>query len=317
MAIIRRYLILTIVIFLLILHPPIFVVKEGERGIRIRFGKVVRYNKKQPLIYQPGLHFKIPFIESVKKLDARIKTTNTQADRFVTKEKKDLIVDSYIKWHISDFSRYYLATGGGDISQAETLLKRKFSDRLRSEIGRLNVEKIVTVSRNYLTKKVCNILNNGFMKAKENILKKENQIFNLNSMSALGIKIIDVRIKRISLPTEVSEAIYKRMRAEREAVARRHRSQGQEEAEKLRATADYKVTKTLSEAERVGLILRGEGDAKSARLFAKAFNQDPEFYIFIRSLRAYVNSFKKNQDLMILNAKSSFFQYMKVKDKKK
>jgi len=136
-------------------------------------------------------------------------------------------------------------------------------------------------------------------------------VVNPNSMAALGIEVVDVRIKQINLPTEVSEAIFNRMRAEREAVARRHRSQGQEEAEKLRATADYEVTKTLAEAERQGRIMRGEGDAEAAKLFADAFSQDPDFYAFIRSLRAYESSFESNQDVMVLSPDSDFFRYMK------
>ena len=149
----RKSVIAIIIIVLVVLYMSVFVVKEGERGITLRFGKVLRDDDNKPLVYEPGLHFKIPFIETVKMLDARIQTMDNQADRFVTKEKKDLIVDSYIKWRISDFSRYYLATGGGDISQAEVLLKRKFSDRLRSEIGRLDVKDIVTDSRGRLTSK--------------------------------------------------------------------------------------------------------------------------------------------------------------------
>lgn len=157
----RKSVIAIIIIVLVVLYMSVFVVKEGERGITLRFGKVLRDDENKPLVYAPGLHFKIPFIESVKMLDARIQTMDNQADRFVTKEKKDLIVDSYIKWRISDFSRYYLATGGGDISQAEVLLKRKFSDRLRSEIGRLDVKDIVTDSRGRLTLEVRDALNSG------------------------------------------------------------------------------------------------------------------------------------------------------------
>ncbi|WP_249440389.1 protease modulator HflC, partial [Escherichia coli] len=154
----RKSVIAIIIIVLVVLYMSVFVVKEGERGITLRFGKVLRDDDNKPLVYEPGLHFKIPFIETVKMLDARIQTMDNQADRFVTKEKKDLIVDSYIKWRISDFSRYYLATGGGDISQAEVLLKRKFSDRLRSEIGRLDVKDIVTDSRGRLTLEVRDAL---------------------------------------------------------------------------------------------------------------------------------------------------------------
>ena len=303
----RKSLLLVLIVILVVLYASLFVVTEGQRGIVLRFGKVLRDDENKPLVYAPGLHLKIPFIESVKMLDARIQTMDNQADRFVTKEKKDLIVDSYIKWRISDFSRYYLATGGGDVSQAEVLLKRKFSDRLRSEIGRLDIKDIVTDSRGKLMEDVRDALNTGTVDdatasdADDAIASAAARVeretsgkqpaVNPNSMAALGIEVVDVRIKQINLPAEVSDAIYKRMRAEREAVARRHRSQGQEEAEKLRATADYEVTRTLAEAERQGRITRGEGDAVTAKLFADAFSQDPDFFAFIRSLKAYENRF--------------------------
>ena len=323
----RKSLLLVLIVILVVLYASLFVVTEGQRGIVLRFGKVLRDDENKPLVYAPGLHLKIPFIESVKMLDARIQTMDNQADRFVTKEKKDLIVDSYIKWRISDFSRYYLATGGGDVSQAEVLLKRKFSDRLRSEIGRLDIKDIVTDSRGKLMEDVRDALNTGTVDdaaasdADDAIASAAARVeretsgkqpaVNPNSMAALGIEVVDVRIKQINLPAEVSDAIYKRMRAEREAVARRHRSQGQEEAEKLRATADYEVTRTLAEAERQGRITRGEGDAVTAKLFADAFSQDPDFFAFIRSLKAYENSFKNGQDVMVLRPDSDFFKYMK------
>ncbi|AFP84876.1 protease modulator HflC [secondary endosymbiont of Ctenarytaina eucalypti] len=324
----KPFMILLIIV-LLALYESLFVVQEGQRGIVLRFGKVLREEDNKPLIYNPGLHMKIPFIEKVKNLDARIQTMENQADRFVTMEKKDLIVDSYIKWCISDFSRYYLATGGGDVSQAEVLLKRKFSDRLRSELGKLDVKGIVTDSRNRLMTDVRDALNNGTSGNDEEIsaTSADNAIasvaeqveheanssqaaVNSNSMAVLGIKVMDVRIKQISLPTEVSDAIYQRMRAEREAVARRHRSQGQEEAEKLRAAADYEVTRTLAEAERQALITRGEADAATAKLYADAFSRAPAFYAFIRSLRAYENSFNSYNDVMILTPDSHFFRFM-------
>ncbi|MBX4180806.1 protease modulator HflC [Sodalis sp. CWE] len=325
----RKILLFITIVGSVLLSTAFFVVQEGQRGIVLRFGKVLRDRNNNPLVYSPGLHMKTPFIEKVKNLDARIQTMENQADRFVTMEKKDLIVDSYIKWRISDFSRYYLATGGGDISRAEVLLKRKFSDRLRSELGRLNVKEIVTDSRNRLMTDVRDSLNNGTSDDDEGIqttsmsaippapLETEKEVSDTlfsvspNSMAVLGIEVVDVRIKQINLPSEVSDAIYQRMRAEREAVARRHRSQGQEEAEKLRAAADYKVARTLAEAKRQALIIRGEADAETAKLYADAFNKDPSFYVFIRSLRAYEKSFNNKNDLMVLNPDSDFFRFMK------
>ncbi|XBC38696.1 MAG: protease modulator HflC [Buchnera aphidicola (Melaphis rhois)] len=310
----------------ILLFLCVFVVQEGQKGIVLRFGKVLRNSTSQPLVYNPGLHIKFPIFETVKILDSRIQTMDNQADRFVTKEKKDLIVDSYIKWRIGDFSRYYLATGGGDISQAEILLKRKFSDRLRSEIGRLNVKEIVTDSRGRLTTDVRDALNSGSIDYEmDNVIKQNenmvldfkdpryNRMFvNSNSMAELGIKVIDVRIKQINLPIEVSDAIYNRMRAEREAVARSQRSKGQEEAEKLKALADYEVIRVLSNAQQQALIIRGEGEAVVAELFSESFNKEYNFYSFIRSLQAYENSFKNGRDILIINPDNNyFFKYMK------
>lgn len=327
-------MIVIIVAALVVLYMSIFTVQQTERGIILRFGKVVRDSDNKPIIYEPGLHLKIPFIETVKMLDARIQTLDVQADRYLTRENKDLMVDSYLKWRITHFSRYYVATGGGNPYQAETLLKRKFSDRLRSEFGRLNVKDIITDSRGRLTVDVRDALNKGSdtevtKDADQAIasaaaarfdqeIKGNSSVVNPNSIAALGIQVVDVRIKRIELPSEVSEAIYQRMRAEREAVALQHRSQGQEEAVKIRAAADKTVTETLAEAERTALKLHGEGDAMATKLFADAFNQDPDFYAFIRSLRAYEKSFSKNgDDVMVLSPDTDFFRYMRAPTKQR
>ncbi len=327
----RKSVIAIIIIVLVVLYMSVFVVKEGERGITLRFGKVLRDDDNKPLVYEPGLHFKIPFIETVKMLDARIQTMDNQGRPLC--DQREERPDRRLLHQMAHqrFQPLLPATGGGDISQAEVLLKRKFSDRLRSEIGRLDVKDIVTDSRGRLTLEVRDALNSGSAGTEDEVstpaadnaiaeaaervtaeTKGKVPVINPNSMAALGIEVVDVRIKQINLPTEVSEAIYNRMRAEREAVARRHRSQGQEEAEKLRATADYEVTRTLAEAERQGRIMRGEGDAEAAKLFADAFSKDPDFYAFIRSLRAYENSFSGNQDVMVMSPDSDFFRYMKT-----
>ncbi|MDC9593948.1 protease modulator HflC [Xenorhabdus sp. IM139775] len=324
----RNSFIVAIIAVLVVLYSSIFTVKEGERGIVLRFSKVVRDAENKPAIYAPGLHFKIPFMETVKILDARIQTMDITADRFLTRENKDLIVDSYLKWRINDFSRYYLATNG-DINRAEIMLRRKFSDRLRSEIGRLNVRDIVTDSRGRLTTDVRDALNQGTheeggvtdvdsaIASAAALVEKETKgkqsVINPSSMAALGIEVVDVRIKQINLPQEISEAIYQRMRADREAEARLLRSEGLEEAEKIRAAADKTATEIRAEAQGQALALHGEGDAEATKLFADAFNQDPEFYAFIRSLRAYEKSFKnKGNDVMVLSPDTDFFRYMKA-----
>ncbi|GKX56686.1 protein HflC [Leminorella grimontii] len=325
----RKLFIPLVVIVVIGVFTSLFVVQEGNRGIVLRFGKVLRDAQDNPKVYEPGLHFKMPMIDTVKVLDARIQTMNNEADRFVTKETKDVMVDSYVKWRITDFSRYYLATGDGNQANAERILRSKLNDRLRSGIGQRDIKDLVTDSRGQLMQDVLNALNKGYQdKSSEapaaeapatpaapetGALPADNKLplVNANSMAELGIEVIDVRIKQINLPAEVSDAIYKRMRAEREAVAHRHRSQGQEEAEKIRALADYRVTKIIAEAERQARILRGDGDAQAAKLFADSFSQNPDFYAFIRSLRAYETSFSSGNDVMVLRPDSEFFRYMK------
>ncbi|OQM34177.1 protease modulator HflC [bacterium endosymbiont of Pedicinus badii] len=308
----KKYFLSVFLFSIIFLYASVFIIPEGQRGILLRFDKVLRDQNSNAIIYFPGVHTKIPFIEKIKKLDARIQTMENQADRFVTMEKKDLIVDSYIKWKISDFSRYYLATGGGDISRAEVLIKRKFSDRLRSELGKLDVRDIVTDSRNQLMTDVKNSLNFGSNEDTDQKTDFKNKNTYTNSIGSLGIHIVDVRIKQINLPIEVSDAIYQRMRAEREAVARRHRSQGQEEAEKLRATADYEVTKILSEAKSRSLIIKGEADAEAYKLYSEAFSKDPEFYNFLRLLRSYKNIFQdEKKNLIFLDSENEFLKFMK------
>ena len=187
----------------MVCFSSVFIVDEGQKGIVVQFGKVKRVDSGEPRLYEPGLHFKVPLIDQVRKMDARIQTIDSQADRFVTSEKKDLIIDSYVKWKIEDFSKYYLATGGGNKLQAEDLLKRKINNGLRSEIGNRTIKDIVSGERSTVM---------------EDALKK------MARSSELGIKVVDVRIKQINLPVEVSNSIYQRMRAERTAVAREHRS---------------------------------------------------------------------------------------------
>ncbi|MCV2525253.1 MAG: protease modulator HflC [Candidatus Lightella neohaematopini] len=301
-----KSIIIITLLLITFIYASLFFVQEGQNGIVLRFGKVVRSNNNNPLVYNPGIHWKIPFIEDVKVIDTRINTTENQADRFVTMEKKDLIIDSYIKWRVNNLSKYYLSTGG-DITKAEVLIKRKFSDRLRSELGKLDVRSIVTDFRNKLMNNVKNSLNYGVT---DNIYNTKIIKTNNSSMSMLGIKIIDVRIKQINLPIEVFDAIYKRMRAERESVARRHRSQGKEEAEKIRAIADYQVTRIISEAKKQSSIIKGIADAKIIKIYAQSFSKDPDFYDFIKKLKIYRNSFKNNKNIMVLNNQDSFFKFI-------
>ncbi|MFC0309734.1 protease modulator HflC [Gallibacterium trehalosifermentans] len=289
----RKFLMPVIFVIAIILYSSIIVIPEGTRGIMLRFGKVQRDADNKVVVYSPGLHFKIPFIDGIKVLNARIQTLDGQADRFVTVEKKDLLVDSYVKWRIADFGKFFTSTGGGDYLRADSLLRRKVNDRLRSEIGARTIKDIVSGTRGELMLDARKALNTG-----------------ADSTSELGIEVIDVRIKQINLPEEVSSSIYQRMRAERDAVAREHRSQGREKAAFIQADVDRKVTVILANANKKAQELRGEGDAVAAKIYADAFGQAPEFYNFIRSLKAYEKSFAQSDNLMIVKPDSEFFKFM-------
>ncbi|WP_040975752.1 protease modulator HflC [Necropsobacter massiliensis] len=291
----RKLLTPIIIVLIAVIYSSIVIVDEGTRGIMLRFGKVQRDADNKVAVYNPGLHFKIPFIDSITVLDARIRTLDGQADRFVTVEKKDLLVDSYVKWRVSDFGRFFTATGGGDYTQASNLLRRKVNDRLRSEIGSRTIKDIVSGTRGELMAGAKKALNNG-----------------QDSTSELGIEVIDVRVKQINLPDEVSSSIYQRMRAERDAVAREHRSQGKEKAAFIQADVDRKVTLILANANKTAQELRGNGDAAAAKLYAEAFSSEPEFYSFVRSMKAYENSFAESENMMILKPDSDFFRFMQA-----
>ena len=286
----NKLLILPIALILILMNSA-FVVNEGQNSIVMQFSKVKRDAENKPVTFAPGLHFKVPFIDSVRTMDTRIQTLDDQPDRFVTSEKKDLIIDSYVKWQIDDLAAYYLATGGNKL-QAEALLKRKINNGLRSEIGSLTITEIVSGKRGQVM---------------ETALKR------MARSSELGIKVIDVRIKKINLPAEVSNSVYKRMRAERQAVAKEHRSKGQEQSEVIRANIDRKVSIMLAQANKESAEVRGAGDAQSSKIYADSYTKDPEFFAFLRSMEAYQASFSEKSDVMVLSPDSDFFKYMNKK----
>ncbi|CAE6888419.1 HflC and HflK could regulate a protease [Vibrio sp. B1REV9] len=316
----RKLMIPVLVIALALMLMSLFVIPEGERGIVIRFGRVLKDNNDIARIYEPGLHFKMPLFDRVKTLDARIQTMDGRSDRFVTSEKKDVIIDSYVKWRIKDFGQFYLATGGGNTLTAEALLERKVTDVLRSEIGSREIKQIVSGPRNNdvlpessdsevvtteAAKEALEI-DGERDKIMENVLTGTRE----SAMTDLGVQIVDFRMKKINLPDNISDSIYKRMRAERESVARKHRSQGREKAEVIRAQAELEVATVLAEADKTARVTRGEADAEAAKIYAEAYNKDPEFFSFLRSLKAYEKSFSSKSDILVLDPKSEFFQYM-------
>jgi membrane protease subunit HflC len=287
----KNFIIAIIALILVLTVSSVFIVFEGQRGIVFQFTKIKRdADSGEMKIYEPGLHFKIPFINNVRKLDARIQTLDEAPDRFVTSEKKDLMVDSFVKWKIVDFSTFYLRTAGS-VENARALLKQKVNNGLRTEFGTRTIKEIVSGDRNAI-----------MAKALESAA---------SSREDLGIEVIDVRIKAINLPAEVSVSIYDRMRAERSAVAKEHRSKGQEQAEIIRATIDAKVTVMLATAQKEAQEMRGEGDALAAKVYADSYGQDPEFFSFYRSLEAYEKSFSSKSDILVVKPDSEFFNYLK------
>ncbi|MFT5312868.1 MAG: membrane protease subunit HflC [Paraglaciecola sp.] len=287
----KNFIIIVLIALSALVFGSLFVVKEGNKAIVIQFGKVQRSTEtEQTVVFEPGLHFKLPFIDRVVQLDARIQTLDEVPSRFVTSEKKDLIVDLYVKWKIKDFARYYLATGGFKDS-AEILLQQKVNNGLRSEFGTRTISQIVSGERSEL-------MDEAMAQAAE-------------SSDQLGIAIIDVRVKQINLPPEVRNFIFQRMRTERDAVAREHRSEGKEQSEIIKADMDAKVTVMLADAERNARKLKGEGEAQAAQIYAQTYTKDPEFYSFLRSMDAYKSSFSNKQDVLIVEPDSDFFKYMK------
>jgi len=287
----KNFFIAVVAALFLLTVSSVFVIYEGQRGIVFQFSKIKRDSvTDEMMIFEPGLHLKWPLVENVRKLDARIQTLDEPADRFVTAEKKDLMVDSFVKWKIVDFSTYYLRTSGS-VDNARALLKQKVNNGLRTEFGNRTIKEIVSGDRSAIMSKALESA--------------------ASSREDLGIEVVDVRIKAINLPTEISNSIYERMRAERTAVAKEHRSQGQEQAEIIRATIDAKVTVMLAEAQKNAFTVRGEGDAEAAKVYADAYTKDAEFYSFFRSLEAYENSFSSKNDIMVVKPDSEFFRFLK------
>ena len=319
----RKLLIPLVLILIGVLVSSVYVIEEGTRGVVLRFNKIIELST-------PGLHFKIPGMDSVKVIDAKIQTTNSsnnnREQRFFNVQKKELIVDYFVQWKIVDFNRYYETIAGGN--NVEDLLLARLNGRLRAEIGKLSNEDIIndsnadTKSRNSLMIRVKDALNGTHHETVDNTPidklvndAKKDPEGSKTSLRAFGVEVIDVRIKKINFPDAVSGSIYARMRAEREVIARDKRFEGVKKAEETRASATLQATKILSEAERQSRATRGEGDANAAKLYADAFSKDKEFFSFIRSLKAYEQSFVGN-DVMVISPDSEFFQYMKLKSNK-
>jgi modulator of FtsH protease HflC len=262
----------------------LFTVDQRERAIVFQLGEV------KEVILTPGLHFKWPLIQNVLYFDARILTLDTpDAERYITSEKKNLLVDTFVKWKINDVRQYYISVG--DEAQAQTRIAQTVNATLREEFGKHTVHEVVSEDRDEIMK---------------NVRGRANQ-----DAKQIGVEIIDVRLKRVDLPQEVSDSVYKRMDAERKSVANQLRSEGSGEAERIRAEADKEREVIIANAYKEAQRIKGEGDAKAAAAYAQAFGQNPEFYAFYRSLEAYRSSFHSKNDLLVLEPNSEFFKYLK------
>ncbi len=281
-------LLFVVLVLVLVASQTLYVVKETERAVVLKFGEIVEAD------VEPGLHFKLPIMNEVKKFDARILTMDSRPQRYLTLEKKAVIVDSYVKWRIESVSKFYTATSGDEVI-ANRVLSSRVDTGLRNQFGERTMHEVVSGERDQLMDE----LRVGL----DGVAKSE-----------LGITIVDIRVKRIDLPPDVSESVYQRMRTEREREAREHRSKGLELAEGIRADADRQQVVLESEAYRDSEIIRGDGDAVAANIYSSVYTQDPEFYEFYRSLQAYRESFSSQGDIFVVKPDSEFFKYLNKTD---
>ncbi|HEY9098228.1 MAG TPA: protease modulator HflC [Thiobacillus sp.] len=274
-----------LLVALVVLSSSTYTVDQRQNALVFQLGEVVSVKTK------PGLYFKLPMVQNIRFFDTRILTLDAgEPERFITSEKKNVLVDSFIKWRVIDARQYYVSVGG-DEKRAEIRLNQTVNDGLRAEFGRRTVNEVVSGRREEIMKTIRS-------KADQDARK-------------IGVQVVDVRIKRVDLPETVSENVYRRMEAERKQVANELRSTGAAEAEKIRADADKQKDVIVAEAYRDAQSVKGQGDAKASALYAAAYGKNAEFYAFYRSMQAYRESFKSKSDVMVLDPSADFFKYMK------
>jgi membrane protease subunit HflC len=278
-------LLAVLIVLFLVASSSLYIVDQRQQAILFQLGEVVDVKTS------PGLYFKIPIAQNVRYFDSRILTMDTaEPERFITSEKKNVLVDLFVKWRIVDVKQYYVSVRGDEML-AQTRLSQTVNSSLRDEFGNRTVHDVVSGERD----KIMEIMR---QKADADARK-------------IGVEVVDVRLKRVDLPQEVSESVYRRMEAERKRVANELRSTGAAESEKIRADADRQREVILAEAYRKAQETKGEGDAKASSIYASAYESNPEFYSFYRSLDAYTEAFKNKSDIMVLEPNSEFFKYMR------
>jgi len=284
----NKIILVIAVLAAILLSSSLYTVKETQVALKLRLGEIVSIES------EPGLKFKTPFVNNVVWFDKRIQTLDSAAESFLTVQKKNVVVDSFVKWRIVDTQKFYISTGGV-MAQANFILAQNNQDALRSEFSKRTILEVISDQREAIMASV-----KGKLKA--------------IAEDKYGIEVVDVRIKRIELSQEVRNSVYSRMETERKGLANKYRSEGAEEAEKLQAFADKERTIILANAYRDSEMIRGEGDAISANNYAKAYSQDAEFYSFYRSLESYKKSFNEQGDILVLNPDSEFFRHFNPTD---
>ena len=279
----KKLILIVVALLVILLSSSLYTVNETQVAIKLRLGEIVSVENK------PGLKFKTPFVNNVVSFDKRIQTLDSAAESFLTVEKKNVVVDSYVKWRIVDTEKFYISTGGA-MASANLRLAQNNQDALRTEFSKRTIIEVVSDEREAIMATV---------KTKLKTIAEDE----------FGIEVIDVRIKRIELAQEVRNSVYSRMETERKSIANKFRSEGAEEAEKIQAFADKERTIILANAYRDSEKIRGEGDAISASNYAEAYSQDVDFYSFYRSLESYKKSFSDQGDILVLNPDSEFFRY--------
>ena len=277
--------VIAVLALIILLANSLYIVTDKQTAILLRFGEII-----DPKI-ESGLHFKIPILNTVRKFDSRVLTLDAIPQPYFTEEKKRLIVDAFVKWRISDNEQFYITSSGGQLSALRTLLTQRVDEGLRNQFGKRTVQDVISGERDQLMSVLTADL---------------NKVAN----SELGVEVIDVRVKKIELPSEVNDSVYNRMRTERERLAQELRAEGNEIAEEIRANADKERTVILADAYKTAEIIKGEGDAEATSTYAKAFNKDPEFYEFTRSLSAYQSTFENKSDVLLIDPESDFFKYL-------
>ena len=277
--------VIAILALIILLANSLYIVTDKQTAILLRFGEII-----DPKI-ESGLHFKIPILNTVRKFDSRVLTLDAIPQPYFTEEKKRLIVDAFVKWRISDNEQFYITSSGGQLGALRTLLTQRVDEGLRNQFGKRTVQDVISGERDQLMKALTADLNTV-------------------ANSELGVEVIDVRVKKIELPSEVNDSVYNRMRTERERLAQELRAEGNEIAEEIRANADKERTVILADAYKTAEIIKGEGDAEATSTYAKAFNKDPEFYEFTRSLSAYQSTFENKSDVLLIDPESDFFKYL-------